>query len=173
MNKYSIPLLIALSIFYCCCSDQKHDELPGIGNALLNNEKWEGGVTSSYIDNEQVFFISIDKFSGNFLINQFFIRNVTKESGVFQTLLPDSMCDQGCTNFFVMENDILFARYDILENDNFKDWIIIDSIDYNKNEFWARFQASLIRTDDFNNQIQLPDTLYLTEGNINSRITEH
>lgn len=166
------------TLFIFSCEDDPIEE-PNIyfGSSYvdLNGQEWNSDVRAKFAYNDDNYFsLTFDRYEGKILRDAFHFRKIEFKLFNEQVLNSDynNDCQILCTSFSTGYNDQAGDSYNILEDDQFEDWIIIDSFNDQNMEIWGRFQASFIKDDRIPKMDNYPDTLYFKNGTFNGKILE-
>ena len=176
--KYLQLYTLIFFIFISSCDDKPIEESSiyfGACTAFVNGELWNSDVRAKYsFSNQNYLLLSFDKFESNILRQELHFRFIELEEKSLKVLNSDIdvSCDTNCCTFSSGYDDQAGDSYNIIEDDSFEDWIVIDSIDDQTLEFWGRFQASFVRDFRIPKFDIYPDTLYFEGGEFNGKILD-
>jgi hypothetical protein len=175
-----LSFLVATFVFFGCKKPEEQvDVYKGTANALRNGEFWDAECTALYsLQNENEVSISIDRYNtiGEKREHLSIVR-IPLVTGLYtvvklETDSVNNILTQYSASYFSVtaDGDAVDGIYHVLESDS--NCIEITKIDLNTKNFVGKFSITYVRDTTFNMNSNLPDTLWFTEGEFQTKIQE-
>jgi|GEM_PF-5012334 hypothetical protein len=171
--------LFALSVMLIGCeksTDQPDDKYTGKANGLRNGELWNAeckAIISSSYPNE--LYLYIDRYNEYKERREaIVVARIEMNEGVFNivnglALSPKPNYSSHYASF-VADGDAIDGEYLVLETDS--NYLEITKIDLGTKDFFGSFNVAFLKDTTFNINPNLPDTLWFTEVEFQTKIQE-
>jgi len=173
-------LLIILSVILIGCEksdDQPDDAYAGKANGLRNGVSWSAeckAVISSFYPDEV--YLYVDRYNEyNERREAIVIARIEMNEGIF-TIVNGLALSPPKPNYsshyasFVADGDAIDGQYQVLETDS--NYLEIKKIDLSTKDFFGNFNVTFLKDTTLNINPNLPDTLWFTEVEFQTKIQE-